>query len=72
MHKKLKKLHKQNNIQWWQKLFVQFYFGHNSATDRSFEKEIANNGGVCIDNRKDGTYLCQMKALIAKLTRLKY
>ncbi len=30
------------------------------------------NGGVCVDKRKDGTYLCQMKALIAKLTRLKY
>ena len=31
-----------------------------------------NNGGVCIDKRKDSTYICQMKALIAKLTRLKY
>ena len=42
--------------------------------DRRRESCLSNNGGVCmcIDNRKYGTYLCQMKALIAKLAMLEY
>ena len=31
-----------------------------------------NNGGVCTVPHENGSFLCQMKALIVKLTGLKY
>ncbi len=33
---------------------------------------FSNNGGVCTVPHENSSYLCQMKALIAKLTGSKY